>query len=72
MNRRDKSRLKSTKNSNDSLGLYDVFVYNEKGKKVDFRTNVIAWTRREAYTNVMGEMKKHKTWDATRKCNIGD
>ena len=47
-------------------GHYDVQVFDENGNEVDRRNNIVAWTRREAYFEVMNEMKLHKTWDSTR------
>ena len=47
-------------------GYYDVQGFDEDGNEVDRRNNIVAWTRREAYFDVMNDMKPHKTWDSTR------
>ena len=47
-------------------GFYHVEVFGEDGNKVDERHDVIACTRREAYFDVMNDLKPHSTWDATR------
>lgn len=43
---------------------YTVIVYNQNNQEVDIRENVLAWNRREAYFEVMNEMKLHNSWDA--------
>ena len=47
-------------------GYYDVQGFDENGNEVDRRNGIVAWTRREAYFEVMNDMKTHKTWDSTR------
>ena len=71
MKQKEKSGQSSSKPPCDMGGVmkrghYDVQVFDGNGNEVDRRCDVIAWTRREAYFDVMNEMKAHKTWDATR------
>lgn len=50
------------------LGTYIVIVYDAMDHEVDRRTGVRAFTRRDAYHSLLGELAFHKTWDAIRLC----
>lgn len=50
----------------ETKGLYTVVAYDEKGQRVASVRNVIAFTRREAYYSVMGQIVNHNTFDAWR------
>lgn len=44
--------------------VYTVVAYDKDKNEIDRIDNVRAWNRREAYFEVMHDLKEHKTWDA--------
>jgi len=49
----------------DSLGLYVVQVFDKDDTMVD-QANVVEWSRRMAYFEVMGDLKDHMTFSSHR------
>lgn len=68
-------RLEMTESERDdmlmtTLGLYTVAVYNHRKYMVGMAEDVVAWTAREAYFNVMNDMPPHETYYVRRTANL--
>ena len=67
------SKTQKGANSDDdmtTLGLYTVAVYDHRKYMVGMAEDVVAWTAREAYFNVMNDMPSHETYYVRRTADL--
>ena len=63
-------QIETVETDPEKPGLYTVYVYDEAGNYAIQVDNVLAWTRREAYSTVMRKFTARCTWNAWRTENL--